>query len=143
MNHSFDRGCRWLGVFVILAFSIQSSALAQVDCIGQPKVKLKMECGVITDLSGEPISGATVSVGVADVGSFVKTDESGRWGFLSETRRSGWLQVEAPGFTPFRFNYVTTGKSTTVCKEPVYVRLAIAGVSCPVVTTNAKSGIKR
>jgi hypothetical protein len=94
-------------------------------------------------MSGEPIAHAKVSVGVGDVGSSTTTDAKGRWGFLSDTTDSGWIEIEAKGFRSERFEYYTTGKSSQVCKKPVYIRLIVGADSCPVVTMNAKHGIKK
>jgi len=115
---------------------------SQVDCVS-PKLKLPAACGVVTDMSGQPIPGARVSVGAADVGSFATTDEKGRWGFLSDEKMAGWMRVEAKGFRTAEFQYVTEGKSVQVCKRPVYIRIFVGLEGCPVVTMNAKQGIKR
>ena len=115
---------------------------AQVDCVS-PKLTLPSECGIVTDMHGVPITGATVSVGLGDVGSFVKTDEHGRWGFLSDEKNFGWLTVEATGFETARFKYSTKGKSTNACRRPVYIRLIVGLDGCPVATLHENEGIKK
>ncbi len=125
--------------FLLMLCSVADS---QVDCVS-PKLKLPAACGVVTDMSGEPIHGAQVSVGVADVGSFVTTDTKRQWGFLSEETMAGWMRVEAKGFQTAEFQYVAKGKSVQVCKKPVYIPILAGVEGCPVAVMNAKQGIKR
>ena len=134
----------WIaGVALVCLLSGLSTALvAQVDCVS-PTLKLPSECGIVTDMRGAPIAGATVSEGLGDVGSFVKTDERGRWGFLSDEKRSGWLRVEAKGFRTAEFKYSTTGKSINACHRPVYIRLVTGLDGCPVATLHENEGIKK
>jgi hypothetical protein len=128
-------------IAILGVLALPPLAGGQIDCVS-PVLKLPAECGVITDMSGEPIPNATVTVGFADVGTSTTSDVRGRWGFLANTKESGWLRVEARGFRKERFEYVTRGKSIQACKKPVYIRLVV-GEGCPVVTLNPKQGIRK
>jgi hypothetical protein len=123
----------------------------------RPRIVAPQLCGVLTDLSGVPITKAKVAAMVADVGSSVSTDESGRWGFAGDAG-TRWIMIDVHGFEPLIFDYSTNSKkkknigdepafvrgagANDLCRTPIHVRLAIAGSKKGVVTLDPRNGLQ-
>ena len=145
---------RYIGTLLTLASGV---VMAQVRDV-RPKIVAPELCGVVTDSSGVPVAKAEVSAMVADFGSFVTSDASGKWGFAGETG-SRWVMVKADGFETLIFDYRVSGTQKKVpqdqpaficgagqndwCKKPIYVRLVITGSSKGFVTLNSQQGLEK
>lgn len=82
----------------VLALLVASASMAQVRGKGRLQ-------GTVTDESGKPVAGASITVAPAD-GSTTpiksKTDAKGRWSALGLVGGQWNIDIEAPGFQPSR-----------------------------------------
>ena len=87
-----------LAVVTVVALLVASASMAQVRGKGRLQ-------GTVTDESGKPVAGASVTVAPADGNTApikVKTDAKGRWSALGMTAGQWNIDIDAPGFQPSR-----------------------------------------
>ncbi len=123
----------------------------------RPRIAAAGLCGVVTDLTGEPVEKATVTAMFGDSSTSEETDKAGNWNF---GRGVGphWVQVEGRGLQTFEFDYVdkegqkSGGADNTAflsrpkgepCAAPIYVRLAPLNHKRGLVTLDAAKGIHK
>jgi hypothetical protein len=123
----------------------------------RPRIAAAGLCGVVTDLTGEPVEKATVTAMFGDSSTSQETDKAGNWSF---GRGAGphWVQIEGRGFQTFEFDYVDKegqkigGADNTAflsrpkgepCANPIYVRLAPLNHKRGLVTLDASKGIHK
>jgi len=123
----------------------------------RPRIAAAGLCGVVTDLTGEPVEKATVTAMFGDSSTSEETDKAGNWNF---GRGVGphWVQVEGRGLQTFEFDYVdkegqkSGGADNTAflsrpkgepCAAPIYVRLAPLNRKRGLVTLDAAKGIHK
>ena len=123
----------------------------------RPRIAAAGLCGVVTDLTGEPVEKATVTAMCGDASTSEETDKAGQWNF---GRGVGphWVHVEGRGLQTFEFDYVdkegqkSGGADNTAflsrpkgepCAAPIYVRLAPLNHKRGLVTLDAAKGIHK
>ena len=140
-------------LMIAALFALTVSA-AQAE---RPRIAAAGLCGVVTDLTGEPVEKATVTAMFGDSSTSEETDKGGNWNF---GRGVGphWVQVEGRGMQTFEFDYVdkegqkiggadNTGFLSTPkgepCANPIYVRLAPMNHKKGLVTLDASKGVHK
>jgi len=118
---------------VVALFALTfSAALTVSDAQAErPKIAAAGLCGVVTDLTGEPVEKATVTAMFGDSSTSEETDKGGNWNF---GRGVGphWVQVEGRGMQTFE-----------PCANPIYVRLAPMNHKRGLVTLDASKGVHK
>jgi len=141
-------------ILLIAAGCALTVSAAQTE---RPRIAAAGLCGVVTDLTGEPVEKATVTAMFGDSSTSEETDKGGNWNF---GRGVGphWVQVEGRGMQTFEFDYVdkegqkSGGADNTAflsrrrgepCVNPIYVRLAPLNHKRGLVTLDASKGIHK
>ena len=135
-------------------FSIPSIAQKQQ---ARQKIVAPVLCGIVTDLTGQPVAKATVAAMWADFGTSQQVDELGRWSFGANAGPH-WMRLESEGFETFIFDFVDQADPKDngadkpafipsphgkACTKPIYVRLAPANSNVGFVTLDLNKRISK
>ena len=141
-------------VLMSVAVLVFGFSVAQAE---RPRIAAAGLCGVVTDLTGEPVEKATVTAMFGDASTSEETDKAGNWNF-GHGVGPHWVRVEGRGLQTFDFDYVDKegqkigGADNTAflsrvrgepCANPIYVRLAPLNHKRGLVTLDAAKGIHK
>ena len=141
-------------VLMSVAVLVFGGSVAQAE---RPRIAAAGLCGVVTDLTGEPVEKATVTAMFGDASTSEETDKAGQWNF-GHGVGPHWVRVEGRGLQTFDFEYEdkdgqkSGGADNTAflsrvrgepCANPIYVRLAPLNHKRGLVTLDAAKGIHK
>jgi hypothetical protein len=122
-----------LDVLLFVVVLLPTSAPAN-SCSAK-RIKVQQVCGIVVDLRGIPIPGASLQVmnekGAAPMPA-VLSDGDGRFFLTDVEKGDASLATTAPYFDRLKWPLKITGKTKgTQCKKPIFIHLSIAsGMGC-------------
>ena len=124
-NRIATRVCRTFAILVVGAFLLLPARISGTEetCLPLRLKPLRCVCGIIKDLTGEPVTGATVTI--FENGSELvarHTGDDGKFSFDSLKAGHYDIQIQVSGFRVFRLTIVVV-KPESRCKQALEVRM--------------------